>query len=188
MLCTVWWPQVTQEEIKVAYRRLAMQWHPDRQTGKDERTRVAVSGVTRTTVCCCFDDFGQTWGATDCVMQAGQRHWYTMQQLAAGTTAQQPLHVGTHETPAGAPPPAWPTTCTSAATSRASRALLVAPCCKPSLLPARLPSPCISAGFACCMQAANNFAKLLKAYEVLGDEEQRRLYDRGDLVEATLSL
>jgi DnaJ-class molecular chaperone len=38
------------------------------------------------------------------------------------------------------------------------------------------------------MQAANNFAKLLKAYEVLGDEEQRRLYDRGDLVEATLSL
>lgn len=53
---------------------------------------------------------------------------------------------------------------------------------------APFPSPCILAGFASCVQAANNFAKLLKAYEVLGDEEQRRLYDRGDLVEATLSL
>lgn len=37
-------------------------------------------------------------------------------------------------------------------------------------------------------EAAQQFALLLKAYDTLKDPEQRRLYERGQLVEATLNL
>lgn len=37
-------------------------------------------------------------------------------------------------------------------------------------------------------EAAQQFALLLKAYDTLKDPEQRRLYEAGQLVEATLNL
>eukprot|EP00877_Chromochloris_zofingiensis_P006933 jgi/Chrzof1/2493/Cz11g17180.t1 len=43
---------VSQDDIKAAYRKQAMQLHPDRHLGKDERTRQKASGCSSTAACC----------------------------------------------------------------------------------------------------------------------------------------